>query len=190
MLALYIIAGIILFITFVLSIPVDMAFDFKIHEQVTARVRVGWFFGLVWKDIRGRKKEPERKPQKRRKWNVKPFLSTLKIKGLPGKLLKLAKRLLGCLNIRELDANLRIGLDNPGDTGILYSILWPALIPLGSSDSIRFRTEPVFDAPTLEVSLHGRLRLFPVKVIGVILRFVLSPAGWRTLRSMVVSRWK
>jgi len=190
MLALYIIVGILLFITAILSIPIDMAFDFDIHEQVTTRMRVGWLFGLVWKDIHGRKKKPERKPKKRKKWNVKPFLSVLRAKGLPRRLLKLTMQILGCLNIKELDANLRIGLDNPGDTGIIYSFLWPALIPLNSSDSISFRAEPAFDEPTLELSLHGRLRLLPTKVIGVILRFILSPEGWRAVRLMVVSRWK
>jgi len=190
MLALYIIAGIILFIILVLSIPVDMVFDLEAGEQVKATMRVGWLFGLVWKDIRRRKKKPEKKPKKKRKWSMKPFLSVLRTKGLPRRLLKLARQILGCLKVRQLDADLRMGLDNPADTGMICSVLWPALVPLRPFGSIRRRMEPVFDEPALEVSLHGRVRLFPIQMVGLLLGFIFSPTGWRTVRSMVASRWK
>ena len=64
MLALYIVAGIILFLILMLSIPVDMEFDLKAGEEVKATTRVGWLFGLVWKDIPRRK---EKKPKKEKK---------------------------------------------------------------------------------------------------------------------------
>ena len=191
MLALYIIAGIILFITLTLSIPVDMVFDLETHEHVKARMRVGWLFGLVWKDIHQRKKELEKKkPEKKRGRRMKPLVSVLRTKGLPRRLLKLARQILSCLKVRHLDASLRAGLDDPADTGIMCSVLWPALVPLNPAGPVSFRMEPAFDEPAFEVSLHGRLRLFPIQLVGTLLGFVLSPTGLRTVRSMVASRWK
>ena len=191
MLALYIIAGVILFIILMLSIPVDMKFDLATHEHTKAKIRIGWLFGLVWKDIRARKKKkPKEKPKKRRKRGIKSFLPLLRIKGLPGKILKLIRQILGCLKVRQLDADFRVGLDDPADTGIMCSVLWPALVPISSFGPVRFRVEPVFDEVVFEGSLRGRVRVFPIQMVGPVLCFVLSPTGLRTVKSMVVSRWK
>ena len=70
MLALYIIVSVILFIILMLSIPADMTFDLATHEPVKAKIRIGWLFGLVGKDIRApKKKKPEekKKPKEKKK---------------------------------------------------------------------------------------------------------------------------
>ena len=191
MLALYIIAGIILFIILMLSIPVDMAFALEAHQDVKATMRVGWLFGLVGKDIRARKKKkPEEKPKKRRKRGIESFLPLLRIKGLLGKILKLIRQILGCLKIKQLDVASRVGLDDPFDTGMLCSVLCPATVLLNSFVPMRFRMEPAFDGPAFEGSLHGRIRLFPIQLVWTLVSFVLSPTGLRLLKLMVVSRWK
>lgn len=191
MLALYIIAGVILFIALMLSIPVDMKFDLATHEHAKAKIRIGWLFGLVWKDIRARKKKkPKEKPKKRRKRGIKSFLPLLRIKGLPGKILKLVRQILGCLKIKQLDVALRVGLDDPFDTGMLCSVLWPALIPPNPSGTVRFRLEPVFNQFAFEASLQGWVRLFPIQLVWSLVSFVLSATGLRLLKLMVVSRWK
>jgi len=191
-LALYIIASVILFIILMLSTPVDMAFDLATHEHAKAKIRIGWLFGLVWKDIRARKKEKPKKekPKKRRKRGIKSFLPLLRIKGLPRKILKLVRQILGCLKIKQLDVALRMGLDDPFDTGMLCSVLWPALIPPSPSGTVRFKLEPVFNQFAFEASLQGWVRLFPIQLVWPLVSFVLSPTGLRLLKLMVVSRWK
>ena len=191
MLALYIIAGVFLFIVLMLSIPVDMKFDLATHEHAKAKIRIGWLCGLVWKDIRARKKKkPKEKPKKRRKRGIKSFLPLLRIKGLLGKILKLIRQILGCLKVRQLDADFRVGLDDPADTGIMCSVLWPALVPISSFGPVRFRVEPVFSEFAFEASLQGWVRLFPIQLVWSLVSFVLSATGLRLLKLMVVSRWK
>jgi hypothetical protein len=186
MLALYIIAGIILLLILMLCIPVEIVFDLEIPGEAKSRVRVGWLFGLVWKEIgRGRKKA-----KRKRKRSLKPFLSLLRTRGLPGKLLKLARQILSHLKVRQLEAELRVGLDDPVATGVLCSLMWPALVSLNSSGPLRVRIEPSFAEPALEASVHGRTRLFPIEMVGPLLGFALSPAGLRATRLMVVSRWR
>jgi hypothetical protein len=190
-LALYIIAGVILFIVLMLSIPVDIKFDLATHEHAKAKIRIGWLFGLVWKDIRARKKQkPKEKPKKRSKRGIKSFLPLLRIKGLVGKILKLIRQILGCLKIKQLDVTSRVGLGDPFDTGMLCSVLWPALIPPSPSGKVRFRLEPVFSEFAFEASLQGWVRLFPIQLVWPLVSFVLSPTGLRLLKLMVVSRWK
>ena len=186
MLAVYIIAGIILLLILMLSIPVEIVFDLEIAGEAKSRVRVGWLFGLVWKEIRRGRKKP--KPKKKR--SLKPFLSLLRTRGLSGKLLKLVRQILSRIKVRQLDADLRVGLDDPVDTGLLCAIMWPAIASLSSSGPLRVRIEPSFAEPALEASVHGRTRLFPIEMVGPLLGFVLSLAGLRAARLMVVSRWR
>lgn len=169
-----------------LSIPVELVFDLEVRGEAKSSIRVGWLFGLVWKKIgRGRKK-----PKRKRKRGVKPSLSLLRTKGLAVRLFKLVRQILSRLRIRQLDADLRVGLDDPVDTGMLYSVMWPALVSLSSSGPVKVRLEPSFAEPALEMSMHGRIRFFPIEMVGPLLWFALSPAGLRAARLMVVSRWK
>ena len=186
MLALYIIAGIILLVILVLSIPVEVVFDLEVPGEAKSRVRVGWLFGLVWKEMgRGR-----RKPKRKKKMGLKPFLSLLRTRGLPAKLLRLVGQIVSRVKVRQLDADLRVGLDDPADTGVLCSIMWPTLVSLSSSGPVKVRIEPSFAEPALEASVHGRARLFPIEMVGPLLCFVLSLAGLRAARLMAVSRWR
>jgi hypothetical protein len=185
-LAVYIIAGIILLLILMLCIPVELAFDLEVSGEAKSRVRVGWLFGLVWKEIRRGRKKPKRK----KKRGLKPFLSLLRTRGLAANLLKLAKQILSRLKVRQLEADVRVGLDDPVDTGVLCSLMWPALVSLNSSGPLRVRIEPSFAEPALEASVHGKIRLFPIEIVGSLLGFVLSPAGLRAARLMVVSRWR
>jgi len=187
-LALYIIAGIILFIILMLSIPADIKFDLATHEQVKGRIRIGWLFGLVGKDIHARKKK--KKPKERRKRGIKSFLPLLRITGLSGKITKLVRQIFGCLRIKKLDVALRVGWDDPFDTGMLCSVLWPALIPPRPSGTVRFQLEPVFSQFAFEASLQGWVRLFPIQLVWLLISFALSPTGLHLLKLMVVSRWK
>jgi hypothetical protein len=186
-LALYIIAGIVLFIMLVLSIPVDMALELETTERAGTKMRVGWLFGLFWKDIRGRRK---RKPKKRERKDFMSFLSVLRVRGLPEGILKLTRRMLGRFKVGQMDVDIRFGLDDPADTGMMYSVLWPLLVPVNPFGPVSFRLEPAFDEPTFETSLHGRVRVYPIQMVGPVLRFVFSPTGLRAIRTMVVSRWR
>jgi hypothetical protein len=188
-LALYIVAGIVLFIIGVLSIPVDMMLDIDSAGGEKAKMRMGWLFGLVWRDMRRRKKRKPEKVKKERR-DIRPFLSLLRIRGLPTKALRLARQMLGLLKVKRLDADLRVGLDDPADTAMLWSVLWPALIPLNSYGPMIFRVEPAFGEAAFEVNVQGRVRLIPIQMVGPVLRFFVSREGWRLVRSMVVARWK
>ena len=94
MLALYIAAGIVLFILVVLSIPVDMAFDVGGPGARRSRMRVGWLLGLLGKEIGQRRKKPKERASKREKKRLgaKPFLSLLVTQGAARALVKLSIR--------------------------------------------------------------------------------------------------
>ena len=217
MLALYIVVGIVLFILFVFSVPVDMAFDVGGPGVTRSRMRVGWLFGLLGKEFGGRGKnrieevgedpavrslpdvtvapvelegveEPKERESKRKKKKrgAKPYLSLLVTKGVARGLLKLSRRILSGIRVRHLDARVRIGLDDPAATGILYSALWPVLVPLTNNSSAKVRMELSFEEPALDVIARGRIWVFPIQMVWSVLLFVLSPTGLRAMKLMVM----
>ena len=188
MLALYIAAGIVLFILLVFSIPVDMAFDVGGPGATRSRMRVAWLFGLLGREFgRTRKKPKERAPKRKKKrWSTKPFLFILEIRGVASGLLKLSRRLLSGVRVGHLDARLGIGLDDPSDTGVLYSALWPVLAPLTYNSSAKVRIELLLEEPALDLTSRGRIRVVPIKIVWSVLLFALSPAGLRAMKRMVI----
>ena len=188
MLTLYIIVGIVLFFILVLSIPIEMAFD---TSRPGAKARVGWAFGLLWKDIGGKKKkpkEPKEPKKKKRRPGAKAFLDFLATRGSASGLLKLARRMIGGIRVKQLDAHLRMGLDDPADTGMLYSVTSPILIPLNYIGSSNVGMELCFEEAILDFKGQGHVRVVPAQMIWAVLVFGLSPAGLRVIRNMVVRR--
>ena len=190
MLALYIAAGIIFFIFLVISIPVDMAFDVGGPGAARSRMRVGWLFGLFGKELGRRRKRPkERAPRKeKKKRSAKPFLSLLMTKGVARGLLQLCRRILSSIRVRHLDARLRIGLDDPADTGVLYAALWPVLVPLTYNSSTKVRMELSFDEPALDLTARGQIRVIPIQMVWSVLLFALSPTALRAMTRLVMRR--
>jgi len=186
MLTLYIVVGIVLFFILILSIPIEMAFD---TSRPGAKARVGWGFGLLWKDVGGGKKKPER-PKKKKRRPRATSLDFLAIGASARGLLKLARRMIGGIRVRQLDAHLRIGLDDPADTGMFYSVIWPILIPLNYIGSSNVRMELCFEEAILDFTGQGHVRIVPAQMIWAVLLFGLSPDGLRVIRDMVGRRWR
>lgn len=188
MLALYIVAGILLLIVLVLSVPVDLAFDFKTGGDGRTALRVEWLFGLVGKSLLPRKKPRKRK--KRGFGSVLSYMALVRTRGVVPAFVRLVRRMISSFHIRQLSADLRLGLDDPADTGTVYGLLWPAFVLPIKYTSAKLRMEPVFDGPVFEAALRGEVRVFPAEVVANVLRFVFSPSGLRLIKAMAVLQWK
>lgn len=186
MLAIYIVAGILLVLILVLSVPVDLEFDFRTSGDGKAMLRVVCLFGLGGKNLLPRKK----KPKKGKKRDLRSFLTLITTRGVLAATIRLARRILASLRVRQLDADLRVGLDDPADTGMMCSVLWPLVVHPNLFGPIMFRVEPVFEGLALEATLRGEVRVIPAQMVANFLRFVFSPAGLRVVKLTVVSQWR
>jgi len=93
--------------------------------------------------------------------------------------------------IRELGANLRIGLDNPADTGLLFALIGPATLFLSPAFPHEIRVQPSFDAEAVfEGHLYGAVRLHPIQLAPPFLRFICSLATIRAIKTLVLTKWK
>ena len=186
-------------IILVLCIPLNAVLHIDVHSRPKFQVRLVWLFGLVSKEVTKGKKDPEeekrvaedkRKPGKR-KIKVRTIFQILRTKGLLKQLKRLLQDILKCLKIRDLKVNLRIGLDDPADTGLLLALIGPATFFLGSSRVHEIRVQPSFeDEAVFEGYLHGAVRLVPIQLAIPFLRFAFSLAAIRAAKTLVLTKWK
>ncbi len=103
----------------VISVPVDVGFDTRLHKEHGISMQIGWLFGLVHWSIGSTKVKPkgEKKHKKRR-----PPLRVLTTKGLVSGFIKLVRRVLSRIHVRDLEAYLKIGLSDPADIGMFYTV--------------------------------------------------------------------
>ncbi len=186
-----VLASLVILLIAVLCVPIDMALHVDGHGMPKFRLRLSWLFGLVDKEITGGKKEAEakRKPGKR-SWGIRDIFEILKTNGLLRQSYGLVKGILSCLRIRNIVADLRIGLDNPADTGLLFAVIGPALAFLNPRFPHQIRVQPSFEEAVLEGYSYGRVRLRPIQLVTPFLKFALSPAAIRAVKILVVNKWK
>ncbi len=191
-------AGLTGLIIFVLCVPLDVALNLDVSGRPRFRLRLVWLFGLVSKELdrekekpKEKKKHPEEKLKKKRGIRFRTILKILRTKGLLKQLKDLVRGILGQFKIRELGANLKLGLDDPADTGLLFALIGATTPFLRLPPQYQIRVQPSFyDEATFEGYLHGTLRLRPVKLVWPVIRFVYSLTALRIVKTLVLSKWK
>ncbi len=191
-------AGLVGLIILVLCVPLDAALNIDTSGRPKFRLRLVWLFGLISKEVSREKKKPEEKkevakekPEKKRGIGFRNTLKILRTRGLPGQLKDLVRNLLGQLKIKELAVNLKLGLHNPADTGLLFALIGSTTPFLSLPSQYQIRVQPSFyDETVFEGHLHGVLRLRPIKLVGPFMRLVFSLAALRVVKILVLSKWK
>lgn len=184
-------AGLVGLIILVLCVPLDAVLSMDASGRPKFKLRLVWLFGLISKEVSREEKKPEEKLKKKRGIGLRNTLKILRTRGLPGQLKDLVRNLLGQLKIKELAANLKLGLHNPADTGLLFALIGSTTPFLSLPSQYQIRVQPSFyDETVFEGHLHGVLRLRPIKLIGPFMRFVFSLAALRVVKILVLSKWK
>ena len=185
-------------ITLILSVPLDFAFQMDTHKSPKFKIRLVWLFGLVDKDLKQLRQKPKKKEkvvEDKQKSKDRIEASTvyqiLKTKGLLKKFKRLLMDVLSCLKLNKLAANLRIGLDNPADTGLLFALIGPANLVVSSCSSHEISVQPSYDdEATLEGHLHGTVSLRPIQLVAPLAKFAFSLPAIRSVKILVVTKWR
>jgi hypothetical protein len=182
-----VIAGLLLFAVLVLAVPVDLTFQIRRDGAFSSKVRIGWLFNRIGRDLTGRK-EPEKTQPARKRPRAKPFLAMVRSRGFLRRLLRYLRDVLRAMQLRELEGDLRVGLSDPADTGMLFALIMPVTAGVRAAVPVDVRIRPDFQRPVLQGYLNGDLRVVPIRLLAVSLVFACSPATLRGLRAMVVAR--
>jgi hypothetical protein len=187
-----VVLGPLLFFVVLLAVPVDLVFYIEKDMAFSSKVRVGWMFNLVGKEIGGKKREKKepRKEKKKRKRRIKPLIAMLRARGFLGRLVSFVRDVLRISHIRELRADIRVGLNDPAETGMLFAIVAPVMAYLRAFTSLDVRIQPEFEQMVFQGYFKGDLRIFPIQLLVASILFALSPATMRGIKAMVVARRK
>jgi hypothetical protein len=167
----------------VLFSPIDLSLSIDTTRARGLSLRLAWLFGL----FRFQPHKRGRKPQKQDRASAFRFL---RLKGMRSAVAKLIRSLLRCLEVRDLEGELTIGLDDPADTGMLIGALIPTGIALSQLTGRRFTIRPSFEGAIFEGRGFIRVRVFPVKVLPATVRFFFSMPTLGVVKLVIKSRWK
>ena len=192
-----ILAGLAGLIVFVLCVPLDAVLNLDTSQKPKFKMRMVWLFGLISKELSRKKKEPkekklpEEKLKKKRGPGFSTFLKILRTKGLLKQIKDLLKGILCQFKIKELVVNLKLGLDDPADTGLLFALIGSARPFMSLPSQYQIRVQPSsYNGAAFEGYLHGVLRLQPIKLLRPFIGFVFSLAALRVVKILVLSKWK
>jgi hypothetical protein len=182
-------ASLAVLITAGLCVPVDAVFSLDTSATPKLRTRALWLFGLVSKEVGKRKAKPVEKRRKRKRPSIKTILEILRTEGLLSQFYRLLRRVLRRLRIRKLEVNLKVGLDDPADTGLLFALIGPASLLLNYPFPNQTKVEPSFDEAVLEGYLIGVIRVWPIQLAPPLLRFACSQPVLKVMKLMVWHKW-
>lgn len=191
----------------VLSIPVDLGVRAEVHGSALVHFRVEWFFGRVGKTFHTGAGAPavpkaaEAKQEKRKQkagrtgktagGNARLVWDVVNVHGLLASIVRLLRRLLGCIKLRLLRADFRAGLGDPVDTAMFIGAASQAAMFADLWSPWSFRLIPAFDGePTLEGEGQVALRVRPICLIPPVIAFLFAPSTLRTVVVVLRSRWK
>lgn len=168
-----------------LAIPVTLTFRLAWPEGADNDARLCWAFGLV--RLRLPTETPAAAPDGRRAaeggedtaTNAAGILAALRLRAFRRRLLRFAADLWRAFHKDEVSLDLRVGLDDPADTGLLWSILGPASALLSNVRDAALCLRPVFGEPTFELDASGRIRVVPLRLLYLAVALTLSPSIWR-----------
>jgi hypothetical protein len=177
--------ALLLILLFLLLVPWDVEFQLHWGGERRSKAKVAWLF--FQKDLEKTPKEeeekkPRRKKEAKRDLALFQFFLNLdfldRIWGYIGEMIE-------TLRVRGLQANLRFGLSDPADTGVVLGYLWAlkTMVPLPGELVL----EPSFQQEVLEGSARGSVRFRPFSFICPTLRF-LAGTWWQLLG--MAKKWR
>jgi hypothetical protein len=174
----------------VLAIPFDIIFNIQRKESLYSEVAVRWLFGAVRFTIPGnvaqkpRKKPPKTKNKakdKKKSAGGRTIKSLLWNARFRKRAIQFVKDFFQSIHIMAFYLRIRLGLDDPADTGRLWAVLGPLAVFLSSMSNTTVQLQPDFQAQALSLDSRGKVRIVPLQVIFTVLSFVFSPITIQTM---------
>lgn len=179
-----------------LAIPFEITFKIRREKEFQSDVVVCWLFGVVRFSVPGQSRQKaDKKPTKTQKQkkankksaNGKAFKDLLWNARFRYRAIKFVKDVFKSIHIAAFYMHIRLGLDDPADTGRLWALLGPLAVFLSSLSNARVLLEPDFQAEAVYLGGKGRVRMVPLRVLYTVFAFVFSPitisAMWKAFGS-------
>ena len=207
-----------IFLVFLLLVPVDIKAMWRWDESSKSQIRVVWLFGLISKDLdpkdltSGEKSEKKKKKttkevppkdkiedegmdqsdgKKGGKWITgKKGLSILRTEGLMRNLERLALGTARAIEVHYLKVSLKVGFEDPADTGIVFGFLWSVAAPFNVLDSADITIESSFEDEVFEGDASCSFRIRPIIALLPIFRFIFSVPTLKMAWTLAIMKWQ
>lgn len=173
---------------FLLAIPVTLVVHVSTPRDVGGDIEVYWLFDLVRVPVsfsspkKSSGKKPEnRKRNKRLSRKKGDWIKWARQPAVFKRILQYMKDIWQAFYREDLQINLRIGLGDPADTGMLWGVIGPMAGMLKNVHDCAITLEPDFFDIAFDVKGSGKIRFYPLQLIFLTLGLLMSPKIWRTL---------
>ncbi len=194
MLAVYIILGLAASATLLLCVPIDMRFEAVLDKPRHLDVTVVWLFGLIKKHLESGKENPPLTHVKTKGssgWRLSSVLRLLRTRGLMRRICHLIRDLIKSVHFREVSVDLQISLGDPAETGMLFAMLAPMTVLIGSVSRFPLSSQPTIqDEPCLGGCCSGTVRVVPLRSAVPIVQFIFSRPAMKASSLIIKERWK
>ena len=192
----YVLIGLLVLLVVLLALPFEFEFDARWPETDGNRACVSWAFGAVRFQLggNGEKRErpapadrqPETSTTAATKRSDQPIsiMRAFKLPKFRRRLWRFACDLWGAVHKRDLQLSCRVGLEDPADTGLIWAVLGPVSGMLRNVPDCDVALTPDFNVPSLELAGLGALRVYPIRIVGLVVSLLASPSLWRGVSAM------
>jgi hypothetical protein len=193
MLLLTVVALLLLMLLALLAVPLSLSYRLSWPQPGQSELRLEWGFGLLQlqlpttSPLPAAAKKPPAVPHKRSRRRPRPSLNLFPLLRQPAFRRRLMRYLRDCwsaVHKQGLQLRLRIGLDDPADTGQLWGMMGPLAALLANSREVAIALEPEFEAELFELESHGTIAFSPLRLIYLTVALLLSPTLWQGLRQL------
>ena len=184
----------LLVVILLLTIPIALNYQMSWRGAWQGEIKLYWAFGLVHLRIpvsatqttpsQTEQVSRTRRSKKRSASKESNPLAAIRQRTFRRRVLRFIREFWHAIQKRDLDLRIRIGLDDPAETGQLWAILGPLAGMLANVRQASIGIEPEFSASTFELNSSGYIRVIPVQMLYLILALFLSPAIWQGIRQM------
>ena len=192
--AVWVLAALLLLLPGLLFLPVDVSLSVERDRTSTVRLGFKWMFIRFERPLDGvggigrKKRRKDRNPKRFGGFGdaVRGIRDASGVPGLAGWIGRFLVRLKSAVRLRVLAGRVRVGVDDPADTGRLWGVAGPVLAWCNRWPAIDVRAEPEFSGPCLEGEVRGTLRILPARIVWAFARTLLSVTairlGWAIVR--------
>jgi len=170
---------------FFLIIPVDIVFVFNNVEGKKRSVFIRLFFGLIKFQLFPRKLEdletPPRPQKKKKRLTLNNIINLAGNDKFIRKTSQFIMKILKSIKLKLDRFYIRLGLDDPADTGMLWGFVGPFSALLGNYCEKTVKIEPEFQDSALDIDTKGNLSIIPLEIIVISLIYLFSPVTVKTV---------
>ena len=178
--------GVAVFLSLPLLVPMHLVFSSERGaESRQTRVTVRWLFGLIRFSMIPRRRPEEEKPKEGRR-RPRVFFIALRTYGFAQRVLEFAKDLLRIVHVGRLRIDLRLGLPDPAETGMLAAVIMPAMALASPSHGIEVNVEPDFCLEGFAAQIDGELKVYPIALVMPAARLIFSAPTFRLVKAAVI----